>query len=318
MTDAAVAPAPPSASAPRSWRARAAFAARVVTWLWLARLVLAWLVSRPLAVFFSAGLDDDRVLFEPGALWLTEVLRLRFDQLDDTLGTTFGLVAFAWIALSVVSTWLCALLAHVRVAKLTPEASAAEALSGAPARRTAITEAFGRTLRVLPRLAGLGLTWGVFAGVFVLVGGMTLSRLYDGPLSRATAVTRDGGLLVGLAFLMIVVAVLSVFHDLARARLVAQDDSLGAAFWGALGAVRRRFLQVAGARLLLAVFALGLTWMSATLTNALAVEHEGTLRLWAVAFLHQATAWLLAGAHVAWLWLTLYWTTLRWTSRPQA
>jgi hypothetical protein len=292
---------------------RAAFAARVVTWLWLARLVLAWLVSRPLAVFFSAGLDDDRVLFEPGALWLTEVLRLRFDQLDDTLGTTFGLVAFAWVALTLVSTWVCALLADVRVATLTSEAMGAAPLSGAPARRIAYAEAFGHMLRVLPRLAGLGLTWGVVAGVFVLVGGMTLSQLYDGPLSRATAVMRDGGLVVGIALLMVVVAVLSVVHDLARARLVAQDDSLGAALWGALGAARRHFLQVAGARLLLAVFALGLTWMSATVTHALAVEHEGTLRLWSVAFLHQATAWLLAGAHVAWLWLTL-----RWTSRPQA
>jgi hypothetical protein len=253
------------------------------------------------------------VLFEPGALWVTEVLRLRFDQLDDTLGTTFGLVAFAWVVLSILSTWLCAVLAHVRVATLTPEASAASALSGAPARRVAITEAFGRTLRVLPRLAGLGVVWGIVAGVFVLVGGMTLSRLYDGPLSRATSVTRDGGLLVGLALLMVVVAVSSVFHDLARARLVAHDDSLAAAFWGALGAVRQHFLQIAGARLLLAFFALSVTWVSATATDAFAVEHEGTLRLWAVAFLHQATAWFLAGAHVAWLWLTL-----RWTSRPQA
>jgi hypothetical protein len=160
---------------------------------------------------------------------------------------------------------------------------------------------------------GLGVAWGVVAGTFSLVGVLALGRLYDGPLSRATSVTRDGGLLVGIALLLVVVAALSAFHDLARARLVAHDDSLGAALGGALAAVRVHLLQVAGARLLLAVAALGLTWASSSLTNALAVEHEGTLRLWSVAALHQATAWLLAGAHVAWLWLTL-----RWTSRPQA
>jgi hypothetical protein len=270
---------------------------------------LAWLLSRPLAVLFSAGLDDDRVLFEPGALWLTEVLRLRFDQLDDTLGTTFGLVAFAWVVLTVVSTWLCALLAGARNVTLSPEASDAVALSRAQGRRVAYTEAFGRTLRVLPRLAGLGASWGVVAGVSTLIGAVALGRLYDGPLSRATSVMRDVGLLVGVAFLVVVVAVLSLFHDLARARLVAHDDSFGAALWGALGDVRRHFLQMAGARLSFAAFALGITWASATLTSALAVEHDGTLRLWSVAFLHQVAAWLLAGAHVAWLWLTLRWTT---------
>ena len=87
-----------------------------------------------LALLLSAGLDDDRVLFEPGALWLTEVLRLRFEQLDDTLGTTFGLLAFAWLVLTVVSAWLCALLyEHGNQAAGAPD----EAVPAAERRRTA-------------------------------------------------------------------------------------------------------------------------------------------------------------------------------------
>jgi hypothetical protein len=104
-----------------------------------------------------------------------------------------------------------------------------------------------------------------------------------------------------------VVVALSVVHDLARARVVAHDDSFGAALWGALQVAKHHLLRISGARLLLALSALGLTWAVAELTDLLAVEREGTLRLWSVAFLHQAAAWLLAAAHVAWLWLTLRW-----------
>ncbi len=288
---------------PRSWRSDVALLAKVTTLVWALRFGLAWVVSRPLALLFSSGVDDDRRLFEPGADGLLEMLRLRFDQLGDSFVTTLGLLALAWFALAALAAWICAFLSLPA-----PNTASPHEVSPPGRLRSAGAAAVGLVLARARPLLLLGLGWGLCAGAILAAGALSLGALYSGPLSRWSPVAQDAGFLIGVVLVFVLVAAPGVVHDLARSRIVARGDALSGALQNAFSALGARFFAVFGARWGLSLGALALTALAGVVTNALAVEQEGSVRVLTVFCLHQATAWLLAALHVAWLWLTLRWT----------
>lgn len=258
---------------------------RIVCAVWAARLLVAWIASRPLSTLLSAGVGDDRFLFEPGALGLLEVLRLRLELLGPALRTTLGLVLVGYVALSGVSIGATRALA---------------AAGGATPRVAPIDVA-----RMLRRAAGLAL---LVLGPLALLGAVGLAvlfALHGGPLTRAAPLVRDLGFLAGLGLLALMLALLGVVHDLARAHVVVGDGAVLASIRRALASLRYGFWRVAGARLALAALTALVVVAAGVITGLLSVDRPGELRAWAALLSHQIAAWLLAALHVAWLWFTL-------------
>jgi hypothetical protein len=259
---------------------------RLVSLVWAARLTLAWVASRPLAVLLGGGVMDDRMLFEPGALGLLEVLRLRFELLGPATRATFGLLALGYVLLAFFDAWLTRTL-------LTAESPSPAKSQHAP------------LIELAPRLVGLWLLLMGPALVLAVLAGAGLGGLVEGPLSRGSSLAQSSVLALGVLLILSIVAAFGVVHDVARTQLLDVGDGVKPATMRGFRVVRRNFRPIVGLRAAFAVGALAVTSAATALTGIIAVDRPGDLRPWAAFANHQVAAWLLAALHVAWLLTTV-------------
>lgn len=249
---------------------------RIASVIWGARLALSWIATRPIGVVLTAGVSDDRFLFEPGALGLLEVLRLRYALLGAAGQSTLALVVLGYVALACLSAWATRTLAE----------------DGAPQTPLA---------RQLPRVGGLAFLVLGLALFLAFLAAVGLGAVVEGALQQASSLARDASLLVGGAAIALLVAAFGIIHDLARTELLLHDATLRSSLSSAFIVLRRSFWKIAGTRLALAVAALAVTGAAAGLVGLISVDRPGDGRVWGAVFTHQVAAWLLAGLHVAWL-----------------
>lgn len=277
----------------RAPQTRSVFGAPLGSWLlavvalWGARLALSWAVSRPIAAGLG-GDYDDRALFEPGGVFLLEVLRLRADVLNAALGASALLLGGAWVLLLIVSTGI---LAH-----WTPpnELSTSSAPEASP-RHWCV-----RAGRALPRVGGLALLAGgallVLGGTWTLLATAFGQLLPTGGAPWLRELWLAFGLLVGLGLVLLV----GVLFDLARAELVA-GTSLRGAVSLALETFRRSWRALLALRISVAVAGTLVVAGVAAFVGTLPLEAPQTGPLLATVLAHRAAGAVLAALHVTWL-----------------
>ena len=177
--------------------------------LWAARLALAWAASRPLAYVVGVGDGDDRLLFEPGALFVLEVLRLRADLLAPALASTLLLLLCSWVLLLGVTSAILAWLTR---------------LDGAPAWQLPALDPW-KSLRRIAALASAAGAAAVALAALVL----SLVTAANAALQGAVGPTRDVVLIGALVVSLPLFAALGALFDLARVHVLAGGhDAVGA------------------------------------------------------------------------------------------
>jgi hypothetical protein len=258
--------------------------------LWASRLCAAVLVAWPIAGVFRAlgagrGPERDAALFEPGALFLLEALRLG----DKALLSAAQTAAFSWFIFSLLL--------------LVPVAALLVAL--AHEGRLELAAWLGRALHHVPRfllLAGvtvLGQALILLAFVLLYV---PLHRLWLGRVSE-----RASDLLSVAWFGLAAAAVLlvSVLHDLARAANVRYGARASDNLVHAIAVLRHWPGKLAASSAAVGIASLLLVAGAAYAADAAHLERPDTWRIVVVAFVHQGAALGLAALRAAWLALTL-------------
>jgi hypothetical protein len=259
---------------------------RALAFVWLTRLLVAWVISSPLARALTAqGSSDlprgDAVLFDPGGLWLVEALRLGWPVLRSELRGS--------LLLGSVLAWLSLIPLGVLIAAL------------ASPRRTPLSHSVSRAIAAFPRLTLL-----VGATLLVQAAAVAASVFAALALQRRLATSWDerssdlcalGVLGVGL---LLAVGV-GVVQDLARVALVAEDIGALQATRRALATVRRRAAGAFGAWAATSAIGLALTLAAAVLVGAIDVSRSGEWRVVLVTILHQAAVLSLVFCRATWL-----------------
>lgn len=246
--------------------------------LWAARLPLAWAASRPLALVVGVGDGDDRLLFEPGALFLLEVLRLRVDLLARAIAPTLLLLIGSWVLLLAVTSSILAWLARIQ---------------GAPAPR--LPSLRQRAQRVAVLAGGAGAATVALGAVTATLLGATATAVQD-----VTEPTRDVLLLGVLGASLLPFAALGALFDLARIHVLASgDDALGALrhAWATFTA---RLGRLVVARAAIAAASLAVVAGAGAFVATQPVTSPETGPLVVVVIVHRAAGLLLAALQVAW------------------
>lgn len=258
---------------------------RVAAWskmallLWAVQLCVAWAASTPLVTALAgSGVarfpEGDALLFSPGALLLTEVVRL----------SSTSLVSAVPLSVSVLVLGSALQLAAV--------AAALNFLS--PLRQRFAV----RAARVLPSfvlLWGLTLLCQTIVVLIAAVFGATLARHFDSP--RAQDLCQLGWIALGVFAALLV----GILHDLSRAARVQQASDP----WAAL--TRATYVFGKGPwRILLSWFCTAATGatligLGALAAHVLAVHEPGGWRVAALFAAHQICAFGLAFVRAFWL-----------------
>lgn len=245
----------------------------------LLALAFAWPLARLLANPTLAHPRGDLVLFEPGAIYLTETLR--FTQAEVTTaaeGMTLGLLLTLYLGLFPLGAMLCALGREGR------------------ARWSDLAAGALRSFGPLSALLGGSLV----AAALACAVPLTLGELLDGKLrpalgDRGADLAEAGFRVVALGL----AATLGVFHDLARAAAVTRElPAFPAAVLGA-AALRAHPLSAIGAWSLRGLLALLLVALAARATTHIGIDTSTRLAM--VTLLHQAVAFTLVFLRSDWL-----------------
>jgi hypothetical protein len=293
----------PMAPARGESRGRAVALALILAYLF--RTSTAALATFPLAAGVGAsGIrafpEGDSRLFEPGALWLLEVL-VRQRALLDELAAPIGALLLVGALASIVAEWLL-----VRALRPMASVSPTHSPPSEPLSREAA--------RTLPGLGLVALATWIARALLVLatVGVAMTARSYFPsarderlPLLAAALVTLIGG--VGWAGL-------SVFHDATVIEVVTRGATARQAIAGAFGELRRKGfrlaarygLLLAASGIVLAAAAAAVTWLD--------VARGSGWRTLGAAMAHQLAIAALLVLRAAWLSSAI--TTL--AARPRA
>jgi hypothetical protein len=242
-------------------------------------LTIAWPLSRILADPVMAYPRGDRLLFDPGGLYLVEALRLtRSDLTYAAEGMSFGALLALYLGLLPLGALIRSLGAEQ---KLTPPALMAHGV---------------RFFGPMSLLLGLSLVIMALAcGVPIVIGSLLDTKI------RASLGDR-GGDLVEAAFYLValgVLAVIGVVHDLARTAAVTRElPALQAARAGAR-TLRAWPAEAFGGWALRGLLALLLVTAAARTTTLIGIETNA--KLVAVALVHQAAALALVFLRADWL-----------------
>lgn len=258
--------------------------------LWACRLLSSVLVAWPVASAFRAvgagnGAEHDAPLFEPGALFLLEALRLG----DKALLAALESAGFAWLVFALLL--------------LVPVSALLVAL--AHEGRLELGAWFGRALHHVPRLLLLrGITLlaqALLLVAFALVHG-GVQRLWIGRVSE-----RSADVLSVAWFVLAAASVLlfSVLHDLATAASVTHHERASDNLVRAIAALRGRLGHVAASRLMIGAASVLIVALGAYAAGAAHIERPDTWRLVVVACVHQIAALGLAALRAAWLAFSL-------------
>jgi hypothetical protein len=263
-------------------RARAGDLGRAALLLWAWRTTFALVLALPAfaaAARLSAQPRGDELLFEPGGLWLADLVR----------SSARGAAAFAPAAL------LLALLAAY--GGLVVLAAAMHAIGGAGRDdRAALARLGFRALPAFTFLFGAALLASAVGACGVLV----LDALVSADLHRRLGEQAGDVVHVGfLAAAALAVALVGVIHDVARAAAVAEDLRGPAALRRALGVVATRRVAVVAAwaaRAVCMALVVAIAWRAAMVLGV-----ATPARAWAVAIVDQVALFLLAALRASWL-----------------
>lgn len=271
-------PAPPSsAQRERRWALGVAIGATYLT-----RLLVALLASFPVVATVSAsGILEfdagDGKLFEPGGLYLLEVLLRQRGVLLELIAPTAALLALGAL-LGILPEWL---LLRALASPATPARSSPSV--------------------ALPRLGALAMGAWVARGIlaFVTAALATTARsFFVGARDERWALLATAGVVVlGL----IGWACLSVLHDLAAIAVAIEGRTPIAALEQALLAARRHALTLAGRYSKWALASGAVLLGGAVAASALDVTTGGSLAPAAALLLHQLALLAQVGLHAAWL-----------------
>jgi hypothetical protein len=246
-------------------------------------LVIAWPQSGLLSDRTAALPGGDRVLFEPGGLYLLEAFRLSYPSMVSAArGDLLLLVLAGYLGLLPLGALVTALDRPARV-------DLRELIAGAGA-------CFGR-YSVLLGLALLSMGFAT-AACLLSAGALGLSPL-SLPDTRGGAVA----LVAAYSVLGLLLSVLGVLHDLARASVVRHDADVWSALSLAASTLRQRPVHVLigwAART-----AAGLALVGASIAFAAAVSIVPAGGFFAIAFLDQLVAAALVALRASWLALAL-------------
>jgi len=246
-------------------------------------LALAWPIASLVADPVLGHPRGDRVLFEPGGLFLTEAIRIMRAPLESVAeGMSFGILVGLYLGLLPLGALLHAL-------------GTEEKLSAG-----ALATAAGRFLGSLSLLLGCSLVvGGVACALPLVIRGLLETKI-------RSAFGDRGGDLVGVGFHLIALGVawlVGVVHDLARAALVARGLSALQAAQAATEALRAFPAEALGGWALRALSALLLVTIAARATTHIGVDTMP--RLTVVALMHQAVAITLVFLRADWLALAM-------------
>ena len=253
----------------------------VVLLVFASRLAFASLLAMPFAVLLGRAVGayprGDAVLFDPGGLLFIEALRRTRDALPPLgAGALLLFVVFCLLGLLPLGAMLGALGVKGRLSARDLGAFA------------------------LRPIGVFSLLLGVFAVVQALAFGIVVA-IGRAVARRGSFDTRDADL-VKLAFVgvaLLVVLLLGVLHDLARASAVRRELGLRASIRAALGTVRRAPVVVFGAWAWRS--ALGLVALASALVigSRLGIDRGGQV---ALGFLvHQGSVLVALGLRASWL-----------------
>ncbi len=254
--------------------------------VWAFRAGAAFLIALPIAGAVGAtGISrfpgGDARLFESGAMWLVETVRIG----RQSIGSAAQTGAFAWLVFA--------------VAALVPLAALLIAMSQRD--RLGWGQWFGRAMAHLPAfvlLSGLCLVAQAFVlGLFFLlstgIGAAFSESLDDRNLwfFRATV-----GVLCG-----VLAAVFGIAHDLTRAARVRHDETLRRALAIALGTLRRKFLLSLLSWIAPVASSIAVVVAAAAIVSWLRVEQPGALRWVGALLVHQIAIFSLVVFRASWL-----------------
>jgi len=242
-------------------------------------LAFGWPLARVLANPTLAHPRGDLVLFEPGAIYLTETMRFTRAQVTTAAeGMTLGLLLTLYLGLFPLGVMLCALGREGR------------------ARWSDLAAGALRSFGPLSALLGASL----LAAALACAVPLTMGELLDGKLRPA--LSDRGADLVEAGFRVVALAVaatLGVIHDLARAAAVTRElPALPAAVLGA-AALRAHPIAAIGAWSLRGLSALLLVVLAARATTHIGIDTSTRLAM--VTLLHQAVAFALVFLRTDWL-----------------
>lgn len=258
--------------------------------LWASRLCASLLVAWPVADVFRAlgagrGVERDASLFEPGALFLLEALRLGNKALLAALQTA----AFSWCLFSLLL--------------LVPVSALLVAL--AHEGRLELGAWLGRALQHVPRfllLAGVTmLAQALILLAFVLLY-IPLHRLWLGRVSEKAS---DLFSVAWFGLAAAGVVLFSVVHDLARAANVRYGARASDNLVHAIAVLRQWPGKLSASWAGVGIASLLLIAGAAYAVDAAHIERPDTWRIVVVAFVHQGAALGLAALRAAWLALLL-------------
>jgi hypothetical protein len=242
-------------------------------------LAVAWPLARLVADPVAKHPRGDLVLFEPGALFLSETLRLgRFALADVAEGMSFGVLAGLYLGLLPLAALLFAL---AREQMLTTPMLAGAAV---------------RFFAPFSLLLGLSLVTAAFAGGIVLAIGALLENELRAAFGERGSDIAEAGFRVAA---LVAAWIVGVVQDLARAALVTRDTTVLGAIRSGIETFRAWPAEAFGGWALRGLAALLLVTVAARLTTHIGVETGPSFAT--VASLHQLVAFALVFLRADWL-----------------
>jgi hypothetical protein len=242
-------------------------------------LTFAWPIAKLVADPALAHPRGDHILFEPGALYLSEMLNLNRASLTSVAyGMSFGVLLAAYLSLVPLGALLFAL---ARSGKLSS---------------SLLLAAAGRLFGPLSLLLGFAVVAMAFAGfVPTAIGGLLDEKLKPLFGDRGEDIAQAAFRLIAL----FLVAIVGIVHDLSRASLVVRDLPAMQALLLGVAAFRAQTVRALagwGARASLGLLAVVVVAFATTHTGI-----ETAPRFATVLVLHQAVAFALVFLRADWL-----------------
>lgn len=267
----------------RAWSARRSPLQISVLSLWLARVIAASIVTLPLARAVAesgiAGLPKgDRVLFEPGGLWLVELLTAESTALWSGLQASLQLGLLALLLLSVPSALLFA-------------------TASAPVE---LSDAFRSSVRVAPRWLAIGVVQILSSALVITLAALVAQGVTRSISGWLTEPVKDLVFLSVLASGLVLAGLLAIQADLVRVVLV-RGLPTGSALELAYQAFGRARARLLGGYTL--AFGLGVLSIAiaARATELCQVEHAGALRVVGVSLIHAGLLLVLVLIEALWI-----------------
>ncbi len=246
-------------------------------------LATAWPLAKIMADPVLAHPLGDRVLFEPGGLYLSETLRLFRPELTSASeGLSFAVLVGLYFGLLPLGALLHALARPDRVSL------------------SHLFAAAGRFFAPLSLLLGLSLVAMTFSAAVPLVAADLLETKLVAALGDRGADVAEWAF---RALALAVAGVVGLAHDLARAALVAERTTVVRASAIALEALRARPREAIGGWLLRGALALMLVVAAAKVATSVGVDT--TARCLGVLLLHQTVVFALVFLRADWLSLAI-------------